>query len=238
VHWRRAQRACPRAAAPEPRPAPPPRAPAPRARSLVGEKLRSEQREGASRLMTTSLLAALAWGLAMLVTLQVRAALPRCRAGALLPWRPDPPGQPARPAPSTRPRAPQVCAEPLVRMTGANAALLPLSAAYLKTRALAQPAVMVIMISQAALIAQRDSLTPFLSVLLSTSVNLAGNLVFVAALGYGLEGAAGTTVATQYVGAAALASALMLRAQVRPPPGPWAAPLPLLPPRPRPPQQR
>jgi Na+-driven multidrug efflux pump len=109
----------------------------------------------------------------------------------------------------------QLFAERLLAMTGAHASVVPLSCLYLKIRAVAQPAVMIIMTCQASLIAQRDSFTPFLSVLLSTSVNFLGNIIFVAWLGMGLAGAAWTTVATQYVGASALALALMFRSKVR-----------------------
>jgi Na+-driven multidrug efflux pump len=108
----------------------------------------------------------------------------------------------------------QLFADRLVAMTGAQPSVVLLSCQYLKIRAAAQPAVMVIMTCQASLIAQRDSFTPFLSVLLSTSVNFLGNVIFVAWLGMGLAGAAWTTVATQYVGASALALAVMFRSKV------------------------
>lgn len=54
------------------------------------------------------------------------------------------------------------------------------------------------------LLAQQDSLTPCISVMLAVAVSLIANLIFVAWLGWGLRGAAMTTVATQYVGAGAL----------------------------------
>ncbi len=47
------------------------------------------------------------------------------------------------------------------------------------------------------------------------AVSLAGSLLFVAVLGWGLAGAALTTVATQYVGALALLYALSVKGKVR-----------------------
>ncbi|GFH23247.1 multidrug and toxic compound extrusion protein [Haematococcus lacustris] len=85
-----------------------------------------------------------------------------------------------------------------------DAALLPMAADYMRVRALAQPAVLVTMVAQSGLLAQHDSLTPCISVLLAAAVSLAGNVVFVAGQGWGLTGAAVTTVATQYVAAGAL----------------------------------
>ncbi|GFH17974.1 multidrug and toxic compound extrusion protein [Haematococcus lacustris] len=83
-----------------------------------------------------------------------------------------------------------------------------MAADYMRVRALAQPAVLVTMSRAVSgsrgLLAQHDSLTPCISVLLAAAVSLAGNVVFVAGQGWGLTGAAVTTVATQYVAAGAL----------------------------------
>lgn len=99
-------------------------------------------------------------------------------------------------------------AEQMILMTGADATLVPLATTYLKLRAIGQPAVLLLRVAQSGLLAQRDSVTPLLTTIISTLVSLAGNVVFVAYLGWGLTGAAMTTVVTQYVGAAALIWAL------------------------------
>ena len=51
----------------------------------------------------------------------------------------------------------------------------------------------------AGLLAQQDSITPSLSVVLSVLISLLGNVVFVAWLHFGLMGAGWTTVITQWV---------------------------------------
>lgn len=56
------------------------------------------------------------------------------------------------------------------------------------------------------------------------AVSLAGSVLFVAVLGWGLVGAALTTVATQYVGALALLYALSVKGKVRGKAGAGAGP--------------
>lgn len=70
-------------------------------------------------------------------------------------------------------------------------------ALYTRIRGLAQPAVLIGMVAQAGLLAQQDSGAPARSVLLAVAVSLLGNVVAVAWLGWGLAGAAATTVAAQ-----------------------------------------
>lgn len=60
----------------------------------------------------------------------------------------------------------------------------------------------------------QDSITPGLLTIGCTLFSLAGNLLFVGLLGQGLQGAAVTTVATQWLGAAVLVIALKHRGQV------------------------
>eukprot|EP00879_Flechtneria_rotunda_P031708 GHRR01034662.1.p1 GENE.GHRR01034662.1~~GHRR01034662.1.p1 ORF type:complete len:291 (+),score=73.47 GHRR01034662.1:577-1449(+) len=98
----------------------------------------------------------------------------------------------------------ELAADQLIAATGADPALVALGSAYMRIRAFAQPAVLTTMVCQAGLLAQQDSNTPALTVLLSVSVNILCNLVAVAWLQLGLQGAAATTVATQVVGACAL----------------------------------
>ena len=72
-----------------------------------------------------------------------------------------------------------------------------------------------VQVAQSGLLAQQDSLTPAITVAVSVLVSLVGSVVFVAGLGWGLAGAAITTVACQYVGAIALLFALSKRGKVR-----------------------
>jgi Na+-driven multidrug efflux pump len=95
-----------------------------------------------------------------------------------------------------------------------DTALLPLSTEYVRVRGLAQPAVLVTMVAQSGLLAQQDSLTPALTVAVTVALSLLGSVVFVAGLGWGLAGAAATTVACQYVGAIALLYSLSVRGKV------------------------
>eukprot|EP00775_Hariotina_reticulata_P006359 gene6359-6592_t len=110
----------------------------------------------------------------------------------------------------------EVAAEQLILMTGADAALVPLSVSYMRIRALAQPAVLTIMVCQAGLLAQQDSRTPALAVVLAVLVNIVSNFVAVTWLGLGLQGAAATTVATQVVGASALLAVASRGSALRP----------------------
>ncbi|GFR41089.1 hypothetical protein Agub_g1730, partial [Astrephomene gubernaculifera] len=106
--------------------------------------------------------------------------------------------------------------EAIIRATGLrDPALLPLSAEYLRLRGLAQPAVLVTLVAQSGLLAQQDSTTPAITVAASVLLSLLGSVVFVAGLGWGLAGAAGTTVVCQYVGAGALLYALSVRGKLR-----------------------
>ncbi|KAF6253478.1 mate-domain-containing protein [Scenedesmus sp. NREL 46B-D3] len=98
----------------------------------------------------------------------------------------------------------EVAADQLIGCTGADPVLVPLAASYMRTRALAQPAVLLTMVCQGGQLAQQDSRTPALAVALSVAVNVCSNLVAVAWLGLGLQGAATTTVTTQVLGCAVL----------------------------------
>lgn len=99
----------------------------------------------------------------------------------------------------------ELFAEALIAATGAAPALHAPACAYIRIRALAQPAVLATMVLQASLLAQQDSATPAAATALAVTASLAGNLVAVGWLGLGLAGAAATTVMTQIVGVAALA---------------------------------
>lgn len=69
------------------------------------------------------------------------------------------------------------------------------------------------MTAQAGLLAQRDSVTPLLAVLLQLVANIAGDYYLVAVLKQGVAGAAWATVASQYLGVACLLLALQLTAK-------------------------
>ncbi|KAI7844559.1 hypothetical protein COHA_001917 [Chlorella ohadii] len=101
----------------------------------------------------------------------------------------------------------------LLRLTGADPAVLAYAATYLHIRALALPAV--ITVAQAGLLAQRDSLSPFRVVLATSAASLAGDLLFIGRMGLGVAGAAWTTVLAQYLGAMLLLRTLR-RSAVRP----------------------
>ena len=66
--------------------------------------------------------------------------------------------------------------------------------------------------SQSGLLAQRDSWTPCLLVLLTGALNVVGDVYLIGTRGMGLAGAAWATVVSQWIGAACLAVALQHKA--------------------------
>jgi len=86
--------------------------------------------------------------------------------------------------------------------------LLSPAASYVVCRAFAFPAVLMTMVSQAALIGERDAWGPLRCVAIGGVANLALDLICVPVLGYGIWGAAFATVVAQY-----LILALLLRGQ-------------------------
>ncbi len=97
--------------------------------------------------------------------------------------------------------------ELIIRATGVrDAALVGPSAEYVRLRGLAQPAVLVTMVAQAGLLAQQDSLTPALTVALSTVSVVHSRTVGFKGGGHarGRESALGSTVTV--AAAAGLAS--------------------------------
>lgn len=73
----------------------------------------------------------------------------------------------------------QAFGAPLVHATGCSTELVPTALAYLKVRAWACPAVLASMVLQASLLAGKDSLTPFVVVLVSGALNIAGDLLLI-----------------------------------------------------------
>lgn len=94
----------------------------------------------------------------------------------------------------------QLFAAQLIAATGAVSELLSPATAYLRVRAFAQPALLVSIVTQSCLLAQRDSKSPAYSVLLQVLVNAAGDVLLITQLGMGVVGAAWATVAAQYLG--------------------------------------
>lgn len=97
-----------------------------------------------------------------------------------------------------------VFAESLVGATGCVPELLPVAARYLRVRAMGQPVVLMSMVVQAGLLAQRDVITPLQVVATACVLNIAGDILLVPRLG--ATGAAWATLASQLV-----ALPLMLR---------------------------
>lgn len=103
----------------------------------------------------------------------------------------------------------------LIAATGAVSELLPSATAYLRVRAFAQPALLVSIVTQSCLLAQRDSKSPAHSVLLQVLVNSAGDVLLITQLGMGVVGAAWATVAAQYLGMLLLLNRLAKRGRVQ-----------------------
>jgi putative MATE family efflux protein len=96
----------------------------------------------------------------------------------------------------------------LLLKTHCDPVLLPAAREYLKIRALAAPAAIVTQVAQAGLLGQRDSRTPFKIVALSIIASLIGDAWLIGGLGWGVAGAAWTTLASQYASATLLCVAL------------------------------
>lgn len=92
-------------------------------------------------------------------------------------------------------------AEPLLRLMGADDALLGPALAYLRVRALAGPALLLITAANGAFRGFQDTRTPFVVSLGVAIANLALDPLFIFGFGWGLEGAAWATVAAQWAGA-------------------------------------
>jgi len=86
----------------------------------------------------------------------------------------------------------------------ADQSLVPSAVAYLKTRAMAAPATLAVMVANSGMLAQRDSVTPCTVVLGGALLNCALDFVLIAGLGMGLRGAALATAIAQNFCAAAL----------------------------------
>lgn len=87
----------------------------------------------------------------------------------------------------------------LLAATGANEIVRGPALTYLRIRAFALPAALMVQVLQSSLLSQRDSKTPFRIVLTTSLCSLLGDLLFIGHLGMGVAGAATTTVAAQWL---------------------------------------
>lgn len=90
---------------------------------------------------------------------------------------------------------------PLLRVMGASGALLPAAATYLRIRALAAPALLVLMASRGILYGHGDATTVLRVVAVLNAVNIVLDPLFIFTFGWGLAGAAWATTLAQYSGA-------------------------------------
>ncbi len=92
-----------------------------------------------------------------------------------------------------------VFAQPTLAATGAVPELLPVAAGYLAVRIWACPAVLATTVLQSGLLAQRDSFTCLLAVLISAAVNVVGDIWLICQMKMGLVGAAWATAVGNYI---------------------------------------
>lgn len=95
----------------------------------------------------------------------------------------------------------QLLAVPALRAMGAEGGLFDPALAYLRIRALATPAVLVILASNGAYRGFQDTRTPFLVSVGLNAVNLVLDPLLIFGLGWGLAGAAWATTLAQWLGA-------------------------------------
>jgi len=92
-----------------------------------------------------------------------------------------------------------ISGEAALAATGSVPELLQAGLGYLRIRLLSCPAVLCTMVLQAGLLAQKDSVTPLLAVLISGGFNIVGDIFLIRTMKMGLAGAAWATTAAQYV---------------------------------------
>jgi len=103
----------------------------------------------------------------------------------------------------------QVFAVPILYVMGARGALLDEALVYLRIRALAAPAVLLVMAGHGAFRGYQDTRTPLWITLGLSAVNLVLDPLLIFGAGWGLAGAAWATLIAQYAGAVAFVVALM-----------------------------
>ncbi len=95
----------------------------------------------------------------------------------------------------------QVLAVPIVRAMGASGELVAPAVEYLRIRALAGPAVLIITASNGIFRGWQDTRTPFLVAIGLNAINLVLDPILIFGVGWGLRGAAIATVVAQWAGA-------------------------------------
>lgn len=73
----------------------------------------------------------------------------------------------------------QGCGPGIIRATGVDPVVGAYATQYLIIRALAQPAALSILVCQASLLAQKDSLIPLATVFLACVVNIVGDILLI-----------------------------------------------------------
>ncbi|OZC04740.1 MATE family efflux transporter [Rubricoccus marinus] len=111
----------------------------------------------------------------------------------------------------------EVFAVPVLRVMGASGALLDEALVYLRIRALAAPAVLVIMVGHGAFRGAQDTRTPLWVTLGLNLVNLVLDPLLIFGLGWGLAGAAWATVIAQASGAGVFVWLLLRGTRTAPP---------------------
>ncbi|KAK9807973.1 hypothetical protein WJX73_009104 [Symbiochloris irregularis] len=109
----------------------------------------------------------------------------------------------------------KVYGKQMLAATGCSAVLQGPAWEYMRVRAVAMPTALMLMVAQAGLLAQRDSIRPFLAVVAQVSANIAGDYWLVIVMGTGIAGAAWATVASQALGCLLAIGALQFTAEVR-----------------------
>ena len=95
----------------------------------------------------------------------------------------------------------QLLAEPVLRLMGASAELMGPALAYLRIRAMAGPAVLLITASHGAFRGYQDTRTPMYVTIGFNVVNAGLDPLFIFGFGWGLAGAAAATAIAQWIGA-------------------------------------
>lgn len=95
----------------------------------------------------------------------------------------------------------QLLARPLLRVMGAGGELMDPAVTYLRIRALAGPALLIIMASHGAFRGYQDTRTPMVVTIAFNVVNAGLDPLLIFGLGWGLAGAATATACAQWIGA-------------------------------------
>ena len=100
---------------------------------------------------------------------------------------------------------------PILRLMGASGELAEPATTYLHLRALAGPAVLIIIAGNGAFRGYQDTRTPFVIAAIFNLINLILDPILIFALGWGIAGAAAATVIAQWTGALIFLWLLLVR---------------------------